>query len=420
MHTKHIEILAPAGSFDSLHAAINAGADAIYFGVEDMNMRATAAANFKLEDLDEIAEICHKNNIKSYITLNTLLYDNEIERMHQIIDKVKASKIDAIIAADMSTIMYARSINVEVHISTQLSISNIDAVRFYSQFADRVVLARELRLDQVKEICQKIKELNITGPKGKLVEVEVFAHGAICVAVSGRCAMSLYCYNTSANRGKCTQICRRRYKVTDLDTGKELKVDNNYIMSASDLCTIGMLDKLVDSGICVLKFEGRGRAPEYVDTVIRTYKEALNAIEAREYTEDKIKSWNEDLGTVFNRGLSQGFYMGRKLDEWAGVHGSKATMEKTKIGVVEKYYPKIRVAQVKILAKDSVELNEEFLIVGEATGVVKGKLEQIWVNDQSVKKLVQGDIVTFEVESPVREKDTFYVWRKRTQLQSSD
>lgn len=408
-----IEILAPAGSFDALVAAINAGCNAVYFGIGDMNMRATAASNFKPEDMPQIVDLCKEKGVKAYLTLNTLVYDQEIEQMQNIVDTAKKAGIDAVIAADIATITYAKSIGLEVHISTQLSISNIEGVRFYSQYSDRIVLARELSLEQVKEICTQIKKQNITGPNGKLVEIEVFAHGALCVAVSGRCAMSLYCYNTSANRGRCTQICRRRYKVIDIDTGKELEVDNNYVMSSSDLCTIGMLDKLIDSGIKVLKFEGRGRGAEYVDTVIRTYKEALIAIENGSYSPDKIKEWNAELKTVFNRGSTEGFYMGRKTDEWSGVHGSKATKEKLQVGIVEKYYPKMKVAEVKIQANDLINSGEEFLIIGPRTGIVKGKFENMWLNGVTTEILKQGDTATFKLEQVVKANDKVFVFREK-------
>ncbi len=408
-----IEILAPAGSFDALVAAINAGCNAVYFGIGDMNMRATAASNFKPEDMPQIVNLCKEKGVKAYLTLNTLVYDQEIEQMQKIVDTAKKAGIDAVIAADIATITYAKSIGLEVHISTQLSISNIEGVRFYSQYSDRIVLARELSLEQVKEICTQIKMQNITGPSGKLVEIEVFAHGALCVAVSGRCAMSLYCYNTSANRGRCTQICRRRYKVIDIDTGKELEVDNNYVMSSSDLCTIGMLDKLIDSGIKVLKFEGRGRGAEYVDTVIRTYKEALIAIENGSYSPDKIKEWNAELKTVFNRGSTEGFYMGRKTDEWSGVHGSKATKEKLQVGIVEKYYPKMKVAEVKIQANDLINSGEEFLIIGPRTGIVKGKFENMWLNGVTTEILKQGDTATFKLEQVVKANDKVFVFREK-------
>lgn len=413
MNTSHIEILAPAGSFESLMAAINAGCNSVYFGIADMNMRATAAANFTFEDLNEIVRICKKNNIKSYVTINTLIYNDEIEKMHRIVDAVKQSGATAIIAADMATILYARSIDVEVHVSTQLSISNTETVKFYSQFSDRVVLARELTLEQVKEICDDIKKLQIKGPKGQLVEIEVFAHGALCVAVSGRCAMSLYCHNTSANRGRCTQICRRKYKVVDVATGNELIVDNNYVMSSGDLSTIGFLDKLVDAGVTVLKFEGRGRAPEYVDTVITTYKTALEAIKNNNYTQENIEKWNKDLETVFNRGLSKGYYMGRRFDEWSGVSGSKATREKIQAGTVEKYYPKAKVAQVKIDSKVEGNVDDEYIIIGKTSGVNKGKLNSFHINDSEAQSFIQGDTITFKLDVRVNSGDKFFLWKEK-------
>lgn len=413
MTKPQIEILAPAGSFESLAASINAGCDSVYFGLSDMNMRATAASNFDFSDLNKIVSICKKNKVKSYVTLNTIIYNNEIEKMQSIIKAVKDSGADAIIASDMSAITFARSIGVEVHISTQVSISNTQTVKFFSQFSDRMVLARELTLEQVKEICSDIKKYDIRGPKGNLVEIEVFAHGALCVAVSGRCAMSLYCYNSSANKGKCTQICRRKYKVLDPDTGNELIVDNNYVFSSGDLSTIGFLDKLLETGVRVLKFEGRGRAPEYVDTVIRTYRKALKALEDGSYTIENIEKWNEELKTVFNRGLTNGFYMGRRFDEWSGVNGSKATKEKTFIGTVKKYYPKAKIVQIKIEAKDEVLENEDYLIIGRKSGVIKGKIENAQVNDLPATKLVQGDNATFKVLERVFMGDKFYVFRDR-------
>lgn len=416
MKTSHIEILAPAGSYEALTSAINAGANAVYFGISDLNMRATAAVNFTEEDLIKIVKQCHKNNVKAYVTVNTLLYNNEIEKIHKLLDDIKKANADAVIAADMATIMYAREIGLEVHISTQLSISNTESVKFYSQFADRIVLARELTIEQVKQVCEDIKSYDIRGPRGNLVEIEVFAHGALCVAVSGRCAMSLYCYNTSANRGKCTQICRRRYKVTDIDTNQELEIDNNYVMSSSDLCTIGMLDKLVDAGVTVLKFEGRGRPAEYVDTVISTYKEALNALESEEYNQANIDKWNKNLNTVFNRGQSNGFYMGRRMDEWAGVHGSKATKEKFHIGEVVKYYPKPKVAEVLVQAKDELKKGDDVLIIGSETGTLRLKLGEFWVDDKPATIARQEDLLTFKVVQKVRKADKVYVSRERESL----
>jgi len=413
---KKPEILAPAGSFETLQAAINAGADAVYFGIADFNMRATAAKNFTLGDLPEIVQICRKAKVKTYVTVNTLLYNNELEKMRKIIDAIKRIGISAIIAADMATIEHAREKGVEIHISTQLSISNTESLKFYSQFADRVVLARELSLEQVKKIVEDIKEQKIKGPGGKLVEIEVFTHGALCVAVSGRCAMSLYCYNRSANRGKCTQMCRRRYKITDIETGKELEVDNNYVLSPADLCTIGMLPELIDAGVNVLKFEGRGRPPEYVDTVIRTYRQALEAIEKGEYGEDKIKEWTKELKKVYNRGFSTGLYMGRKGDEWAGIHGSKATQEKLLIGVVQKYYPKIQVIQIEIQAKSTIKEGEKFIITGPTTGIIKGKLAKMQIDEKLVKEATQNNVITFKIKGQARKNDKFFVVRKRKSL----
>jgi putative protease len=416
MKTDHIKLLAPAGSFDTLRAAINAGADEVFFGITNFNMRATAAANFKNEDLPEVVKICKEHNVKTNLTVNTVMYNEDLNTMKNVIDKAVTAGVDSIIASDLATIMYAQNKNIEVHISTQVSISNIEAVKFFAKFSDRIVLARELSIEQVAEICSEIKKQNIKGPKGELVEIEVFAHGALCVAVSGRCAMSLYCYNSSANKGQCTQMCRRRYKVTDIDSGKELIVDNNYIMSSADLCTIGMLDYLVASGVTVLKFEGRGRGAEYVDTVIKTYKEALKAIQEDSYTQEKIDLWNKELGTVFNRGFTENFYMGRKVSEWSGIHGNKATKEKFQVGLVEHYYPKAEIAQVIIKTPDEIKNNEEYLIIGPVTGIVRGKLENMLLDDKNVNSAHKGDVITFKVNGKVRENDKFFVFRDRTSL----
>ena len=413
---REIEILAPAGSFAALRAAINAGCDAVYFGLADLNMRATAAANFTYDDLNEIMQICKQNNIKAYVTLNVLVYDDEMTKVREIIDRVKLAGVDAVIAADMAVIEYARAQGVEIHISTQMSVSNVESVKFYSKFADCIVLARELTLEKVTSICEQVREQNLCGPKGELMQIEVFAHGALCVAVSGRCSMSLYCYNASANRGRCTQVCRRKYKVVDPDTGKELTVDNNYVMSSADLCTIGMLDKLVNSGISVLKFEGRGRSPDYVDLVIRTYREALKSINEDTYTLDKILQWNKDLKTVFNRGLSQGYYMGRTVEEWSGVNGSKTTDEKVQIGLVEKYYPKAQIVQVLIQSQNSVNRGDEFMIIGPETGVVRGELTEFWLNEILAQTAKQGDVITFKSAIPVRKNDIFFILKPITRI----
>lgn len=395
-----VELLAPAGSFESLIAAIKAGADSVYLGIGDMNMRASATVNFKFEDLKEIAKICHRNRVKVYITLNTVVYDNEIESIKKIIDEIKRQKIDAIIASDMAVINYARKLGIPVHISTQMSISNIESVKFFSQFADRMVLARELNLEQVKSICEEIKRQEIYGPNGNLVEIEVFAHGAMCVAVSGRCQMSLYHNNLSANRGKCVQTCRRKYQVTDMDSGKELVLDNNFVMSRSDMCTLGMLDKLVESGVKVLKIEGRGRGPEYVDKVIRTYRDALIAIEEKKFNKELVEKSLENLKTVFNRGFSEGFYMGRSQDEWAKGENNLATEKKQLIGQINNFYPKIWVALVDNNNKVEIKNGSEFIVTGPTTGLVRGKFEEIRLEDK---------IITFKVNSKVRVNDKVFL-----------
>jgi U32 family peptidase len=403
-------ILAPAGSKASLVAAVEAGCDEVYFGIDTMNMRASAAKNFTLENLQDTVDYCHENGVKTCVTVNTLMYNEDLDKMKEIIDAIKETQVDAAICADMATVMYAREKDVDVHISTQLSVSNTENLKFYAQYSDRVVLARELTLEQVAQICQDIEDQDIRGPKGELVEIEVFAHGAICVAVSGRCSMSLYNYNTSANRGQCGQSCRREYKITDVDSGKELVVDNNYVMSAADLCTIGMLDKLVESGVAVLKFEGRGRAPEYVDLVIRTYREALIAISDGSYTPAKIQEWNKNLGTVFNRGRSAGFYMGRQVEEWAGVNSGKASKKKEFAGKVERYYPKLHVVEIKVQGNVEFKKGDDYFIIGSTTGVVKGKVTDIMIDEKFVKSAKQGDVITFKVDERVRGGDDFSLW----------
>jgi U32 family peptidase len=413
MSLKIPEILAPAGSFASLRAAIKAGCDSVFFGISDFNMRATASNNFTQEDLPKLTSLCKENKVKTYLTLNTVMYDSDLDRMRMVVDLAKKHHVTAIIAADMATIAYAREQGVEVHISTQISISNIEGVKFYSQFSDRLVLARELRLEQVAAIIEQIKERKIKGPSGRLVEIEVFAHGALCVSVSGRCGLSLHAYDRSANKGMCTQICRKKYKVTDEATGKELVVDNNFIMSSADLCTIGFLQELVKAGVDVLKFEGRGRPPEYVFTVIRTYREALTAIEDGTYSKQLVNKWNKRLKTVFNRGLSDGFYMGRKMNEWAKGDGSQATHTKVQIGTVERYYPKINVAQVIVQADQVLEINEQLLITSDKTGLVKTSLGEFLLDEKRVEKAVQGDSITFKIDEKVRKGDGVYVFRKK-------
>lgn len=395
-----IELLAPAGNFESLMGAINAGADAIYLGIGEMNMRAAATSNFQLRDLKNIADLCHKNKIKIYITLNTVIYDGEIQEIKKIIDEIKKQKIDGVIASDMAVIKYANKLNIPVHISTQMSVSNIESVKFFSQFADRIVLARELDLEQIKNITNEIRNQNICGPGGTLVEIEVFAHGAMCVGISGRCGMSLYHYDLSANRGKCVQMCRRRYKVTDMDTGAELELDDNLVMSRSDLCTIGMLDKLVESGIKVLKIEGRGRGPEYVDMVVKTYKKALVAIENNEYNQEFIDKCLEELKTVFNRGFSSGYYLGRKQEEWATGENNLATEKKQLIGQVAHFYPKPRVVEMLKNSDINIKNGDKFMITGSTTGIIRGEFQEA---------LVDKNVVTFQVTEKARVGDRVFV-----------
>lgn len=409
MKTSSIEILAPAGSFASLNSAINAGANAIYFGVGQLNMRAARALNFSFDDIAKVSQICQKNKVNSYLTLNTVVYDSEYDQINQILSEAKRCGINAVIASDMAVITLARKIGLSVHISTQLSISNFESVVFYSQFADRLVLARELTLVQIKSIIDQIKAQKITGPLGNLVEIEVFGHGAMCVAVSGRCSMSLCGYNSSANRGQCVQVCRRQFKVIDPETNQELIIDNNYVMSASDLCTIGMLDKLVDAGITCLKIEGRGRPPEYVDTVVRTYKDALSSIESNTYNQEKIDNYLQQLSRVYNRGFSTGFFMGLKGDSWAGVSDNKSTVSKIRVGKITKFYSKISVAEIKIIDKVDIKTGDSFQITGGTTGIVYGKFGEIKKDDLVVKSATQLDNITFTVDKKVRPGDVLFL-----------
>jgi putative protease len=408
-----IELLAPVGSFTTLQAALNAGCDSVYFGIADFNMRASAVANFKIDDLPEVIKRCHDKGVTCFVTVNTVLYDEELTKMRNVIDAVKSAGADAVIVADMAALIYAREQGVEAHISTQMAVSNLETVKFYAQYSDRIVLARELSLSQIKAICDEIENQKIKGPSGKLVEIEVFVHGALCVAVSGRCAMSLYEYGTSASKGKCAQVCRRKFKVTDIDTGQELVVDNNYIMSAADLNTITMLDKIVAAGVTALKIEGRGRGPEYVDTVVSCYREALDSIKAGDFSGEKVNVWQSKLSTVYNRGFSKGLFMGRTFDEWSGVAGSKATLEKTYVGNVKNYYKEIGVVVVEILGGEVLNEGDMFAITGPTTGIVSGTLKSMKIESDFVKSIKKGDIVSFELASRVRKGDEFYLVKEK-------
>ena len=409
---KQIEIMAPAGSYESLMAAIQAGANSVYFGIEQLNMRARAANNFTTEDLIKIVKICQENDVKTYLTLNTIMYDHDMTLMKKICDTAKEVGVTAAICSDVAAMAYAKEIGLEVHISTQANVSNFETVKFYANFADVVVLARELTIQQITFITQQIEKEQIKGPSGRLLEIELFVHGALCVAVSGKCYMSLATYNSSANRGACLQNCRRTYKVIDEETGAELIIDNKYIMSPKDLCTIGFIDKILDSGVKVLKIEGRGRAPEYVHTVVKCYKEAIESYQAGTYTQDKIELWKDELATVFNRGFWHGgYYLGKQLGEWSGEYGSQATTEKSYLGKVINYFKKAKVGEFK-LETGEIRLNDTILITGSTTGVVNSKVESIFVNEQKVISAKKGDLVTSPLLSTIRENDKLFLMTK--------
>lgn len=410
MNREDIEIMAPAGSYESLTAAIQGGADSVYFGVENLNMRAASANNFTLKDLRKIASVCKKNGLKSYLTLNVVVYDEEIRQMKKIVDAAVRSGISAIIASDQSVINYAASKGIEVHLSTQLNITNIDSIKFYSQWADVVVLARELNLNQVKSIAKEIKKQKIKGPKGELVKLEIFAHGALCMAISGKCYLSLHEYGKSANRGECYQICRRKYVVTDSETGYEIGIDNEYIMSPKDLCTIGFLDKIVDAGVGVLKIEGRARSAEYVKVVSSCYDDAVKTLAEGKYNEERIIAWTEKLATVFNRGFWDGYYLGQKMGEWSSRYGSGATKKKLYIGKVTNYFTKKKVAEIK-LENGDLSPGETILITGPSTGMVEYNVEEIRGEDFKVTgKALKGTSCSFMIESYLRRSDKVFKW----------
>lgn len=402
--------MAPVGSFESLGAAINAGADAVYFGIEGLNMRSRSSSNFNLDNLRQIVATCNEKNVKTYLTVNTIIYDEDISYMNSIVDVAKETGVTAIIATDISTILYARSIGVEVHISTQANISNIGAVRFYAQYADVVVLARELNLDQVKAIHDAIVKENITGPKGELIKLEMFCHGALCMAVSGKCYMSLHEMNSSANRGACNQICRRAYRVTDMETNDELVVDNKFIMSPKDLKTIHFLDRMVPAGISVFKIEGRARGPEYVYETVRCYSEALEAICDGTFGEEKVNEWDERLKKVFNRGFWNGYYLGQRLGEWSGKYGSSATRVKQYVAKSIRYFSKLGVGEFRM---ESGELHpgDEVIITGPTTGALIFKVEELRLDLSPVDKVKKGDLFSMPVPAKIRPSDRLYLWQ---------
>ncbi len=407
MKNRTIEIMAPAGSWQSLQAAIQGGANSVYFGIEQLNMRARSSNNFTLKDLVEIAELCNKKNIKTYITLNTIIYDHDLILMKKIVDTAKQANITAIIASDQAVIGYAASVNMEVHISTQTNITNLETIRFFSHFADVVILSRELSLLQVKEITKEIERQQIKGPSGNLIKIEIFVHGALCMAVSGKCYMSLHTTNSSANRGACIQNCRKTYTVTDKEDGHQFDIDNEYIMSPKDLCTIGFLDQVLDSGSSILKIEGRGRSPEYVKTTTQCYREAADAYLEGTYNKEKIKGWMSRLTTVYNRGFWDGYYLGQKIGEWTGAHGSKATKKKIYLGKAKKYFTKIQVAEFDLEAQHLKE-GDNILIAGKTTGIIETIVAEIRINDKQVQGVKKGDNFSIKLNHKVRPSDKLY------------
>lgn len=407
MKISDFEIMSPVGSYDSLAAAIQGGADSIYFGIEGLNMRAKSSNNFTIDDLKNIANICHENNMKSYLTVNTIIYDNDISLMHQIVNAAKEANISAIIASDVSVMMYARSIGVEVHLSTQLNITNTDALKFYAQFADVVVLARELDLQQVASIHNDIVEQHIIGPNGELIRIEMFSHGALCMAVSGKCYLSLHEKDLSANRGACNQICRRGYIVKDKETNIELEIDNEYIMSPKDLKTIHFMNKMMDAGVRVFKIEGRARGPEYVRTVTECYKEAVKAYCEGTFSEEKIAAWDERLKTVFNRGFWDGYYLGQRLGEWSSNYGSGATKRKVYIGKGIKYFSNLGVGEF-LMETQSLRVGDEILITGPTTGAVTQIVDEIRVDLKSVEETVKGEKFSIKLSDKIRPSDKLF------------
>lgn len=389
--------MAPAGNFECLYAAIQGGADSVYFGVGNLNMRSHSANNFSAGDLAKVCRICHDNGVKSYLTLNIVLYQEDLQPMRETLDAAKAAGITAVIASDMAAIAYCRRIGIEVHISTQLSISNVESLRFYAQFADVIVLARELNLHQVKEIHETIVREHICGPSGRLVEIEMFAHGALCMAISGKCYLSLHAYGASANRGACYQICRRGYEVTDLETGNQLLVDNKYIMSPKDLCTIEFMDKIIDAGVTVFKIEGRARSAEYVKKVASCYRRAADAVIGGNYTPELASALKAELSEVFNRGFWDGYYQGARLGEWSEVYGSRSTRKKVYTGKVTNWFAKLSVAEI-LIESATLKVGDRILIMGPTTGVVETVVKEIRVDLKSVESASKGTYCSVPID----------------------
>jgi len=404
-----IEIMSPAGSYEALMAAIQSGAGSVYFGVGNMNMRARSSANFTLEDLEKIAQICKENNVLTYLTVNTVIYNHEIAEMQLLLDIAKKCGISAIIASDMAVMNYCKQIGLEIHISTQCNITNIEAVKFYAQFADVIVLARETELKDVAQIITQIHAENICGPKGELIQIEMFIHGALCMAVSGKCYISLDNFNYSANRGACLQPCRRAYHVKDVDSEIELAIENQYIMSPKDLCTIGFLDKILAAGVTVLKIEGRGRSPEYVKMVTQCYHEAIESVQNQTYTKEKAEKWTAQLRSVYNRDFWDGYYLGQKTGEWTQDYGSQATRTKQYVGKITNYFSNLQVAEI-LIETNEISVNDEIMVFGPTTGVIDVKVEEVRVDLKCVDQAVKGMYCSVPVRELVRRNDKVYKW----------
>lgn len=407
----NIEIMAPAGNFEALAAAVQGGADSVYFGVGELNMRSHSANNFSIENLSEIVRVCKEGGVKSYLTLNIVLFDDDLFAMRETVDAAKKAGVSAIIASDMAVILYSVGVGMEVHISTQLNVSNIESVRYHSKFADVIVLSRELNLHQIKAISDSIKREKIVGPSGNLVALELFCHGALCMAVSGKCYLSLHEYNASANRGSCYQLCRRGYQVTDMETGRSLEIDNKYIMSPKDLSTIAFIDKIIAAGITVFKIEGRARSAEYVKNVAAAYRKAADAVLAGVYTPELISQLQSDLSAVFNRGFWDGYYQGARLGEWSDVYGNEATKKKRYIGKVTNFFSNLSVAEV-LIETGELNLGDDLLIIGPSTGVIDYKLSEIRVDLNKVERTVKGEYCSIPMPEGVklRRSDKIYIW----------
>jgi putative protease len=407
MKNNAMEIMAPVGNFESLAAALQAGCNSVYFGIEQLNMRSRSTINFTLDDLEEIAKKCSAQDVKTYITLNTILYDHDMALMRSIVDRAKEAGISALIASDHAVMAHANKIGMPIHISTQTNVTNIETVEFYSAFADVMVMSRELSLKQVGDITREIERRQIKGPSGELVRIEIFAHGALCMAVSGKCYLSLHSHNASANRGACIQNCRKKYIVTDKEDGNELEIDNEYIMSAKDLCTIGFLDQILDAGVNILKIEGRGRSVDYVHTTVTAYREAVESVKDGSYSKEKVDGWMTELSKVFNRGFWDGYYMGKKLGEWNNSYGSKATERKIFIGRGKGYYGNVKVGEFQ-MDSHSLKAGDTIMISGPTTGMVKTTVSELRVDNEPVEEVKKGDVFSTPVEEKVRPSDKLY------------